>query len=37
MQPTGTNIVLLMVDQWRADCFGSMDHPCRATIEEARS
>ena len=21
------NIVLLMVDQWRADCFGAMGHP----------
>ena len=23
----GPNIVLLMVDQWRADCFGAMGHP----------
>ncbi len=26
-QPDRPNIVLLMVDQWRADCFGSMGHP----------
>ena len=25
--PNRPNIVLLMVDQWRADCFGTMGHP----------